>query len=96
MSIRTVWPEAAHRNSSSFVSEEFASNPLSLREESSTGALEVPAHLRAEISGALMTEVRSIHYRLYLLQTLLYLETLWLKGIERAAACGWQFQLPSA
>src|SRR5688572_7218289 len=47
-----------------------------------TGALEPPAHLRAEISGALMTEVRRIHYRLYLLQTLLYLEALRFKGLS--------------
>ena len=50
-------------------------------ENPTTGALEIPAHMRAEIADALVAHVRSLHYPLYLLQAQLYLDALWLKGL---------------
>jgi hypothetical protein len=51
-------------------------------ENPATGALEIPAHMRTEIADALVADVRSLHYRLYLLQAQLYLHALWLKGLS--------------
>ena len=82
IAILTAWPQTSAAEEIVLrIREDGRQRGFRFVENPTTGALEIPAHMRAEIADALVAHVRSLHLPLYLLQAQLYLDALWLKGL---------------